>query len=432
MANKKQVSFNQEENKFIEKMGGMKYEFIPKHKLYVHQAYNKKRKGVYVQTVEENEKMFTERQKKDAAMARKAQMRMGYPSVKDMVSSINHGIFMNLPITKADIDNAIRIWGPDMGSVVGKTTRNRPDKVVVDPTEINVGKNIILCTDIFYIGGLTFVMSISRGLCTSMVSHLENRKVSSLQKALMNQISTYLSKGFKIIYLLIDNESAINMCTSDLNTKGVTVNQTAKNEHVPEIERAGRTMKERVRAIWNTLPYKLTNDMVVRLVYYACTMINMFPKSNSIGGRPPRELFTGIRVDFKRDCKLGYGEDVQVYADEDITNTMKPRTLGAICVGVSGNLQGTYLFLSLATWKILKRRQWVEMPIPQDVINLINNRAEKVRGVSITSEMRMGGSTIGEESEDIYICICTRSSGGERYPNRNSRAARRVGTNLRE
>ena len=64
LANKTQVSFNQEENKFIVKLGGIEYEFIPKHKLYVHQAYNRKRKGVYVQTVEENEKMFTERQKK--------------------------------------------------------------------------------------------------------------------------------------------------------------------------------------------------------------------------------------------------------------------------------------------------------------------------------------------------------------------------------
>ena len=82
---------------------------------------------------------------------------------------------------------------------------------------------------------------------------------------------------------------------------------------------------------------------------------------------------------------------------------MKPRTLGEICVGVSGNLQGTYLFLSLATWKILKRRQWVKMPIPQDVINFINKWAENVGGVSITSEMRMGGSAIGEESEDVYV-----------------------------
>ena len=51
-----------------------------------------------------------------------------------------------------------------MGSVVRKTTRNRPDKVVVDPTEIDVGKIIILCADIFYVGGLKLVMSINRGL----------------------------------------------------------------------------------------------------------------------------------------------------------------------------------------------------------------------------------------------------------------------------
>ena len=74
--------------------------------MYVHQAYNRKRKGVYtcsVQTVEENKKCS---QKKDAAMARKAKMRMRYPSVKDSVSSINHGNIMNLPVTKVDIDNA--------------------------------------------------------------------------------------------------------------------------------------------------------------------------------------------------------------------------------------------------------------------------------------------------------------------------------------
>ena len=74
--------------------------------------------------------------------------------------------------------------------------------VLVDPTEINVGKNIILCADIFYVGGLTFIMSKSRGIGMSMVNHLENRKVSSLHKY----------------------ESAINVCTSDLNTKSVTVN----------------------------------------------------------------------------------------------------------------------------------------------------------------------------------------------------------------
>ena len=43
-----------------------------------------------------------------------------------------------------------------------------------------------------------------------------------------------------------------------------------------------------------------------------------------------------------------------MYADDDITNTMRPRTQGAICVGMSGNVQGTYLFLVLITWNEIK------------------------------------------------------------------------------
>ena len=31
-------------------------------------------------------------------------------------------------------------------------------------------------------------------------------------------------------------------------------------------------------------------------------------------------------MNYKRDCKLGFGEYVQVYAEHDITNTIHPRT----------------------------------------------------------------------------------------------------------
>ena len=59
-------------------------------------------------------------------------MCMCYPSVKDIVDGINKGRILNLPITKADLDVATRIWGRDLGSVVGKTTRKMPETVVID------------------------------------------------------------------------------------------------------------------------------------------------------------------------------------------------------------------------------------------------------------------------------------------------------------
>ena len=54
--------------------------------------------------------MFSERQHKNAALASEAKMCMGYPSV-NVVDGINKGRILNLPITKADLDVAMRIWG---------------------------------------------------------------------------------------------------------------------------------------------------------------------------------------------------------------------------------------------------------------------------------------------------------------------------------
>ena len=42
-----------------------------------------------------------------------------------------------------------------------------------------------------------------------------------------------------------------------------------------------------------------------------------------------------VKMDYKEDCKLGFGEYVQVYAEYDITNTMQP--YGAISMGAVGN-----------------------------------------------------------------------------------------------
>jgi hypothetical protein len=61
------------------------------------------------------------------------------------------------------------------------------------------------------------------------------------------------------------------------------VNQTSKNEHVPEVERAGRTLKERVWAVWNTMRYKLTNILVVQLTFYSVHDDQYFPQKQQRG-----------------------------------------------------------------------------------------------------------------------------------------------------
>jgi hypothetical protein len=92
-------------------------------------------------------------------------------------------------------------------------------------------------------------------------------------------------------------------------------------------------------------------------------IVNMFPKKTSIVHKPPRELFTGVRVDYSRNCKLGFGDYVQVYAERDDSNNMHAKTVGAICLGSTGNLERANLFYNLLTNKVARRRTWIEMPM---------------------------------------------------------------------
>ena len=73
-------------------------------------------------------------------------------------------------------------------------------------------------------------------------------------------------------------------------------------------------------------------------------MISLFPKANNAGGLAPREIFTGIRTD-KRYCKLGFEKYFLMNAENNITNTIDPRTFVALSMRRTGNMQETYLFM---------------------------------------------------------------------------------------
>ena len=120
---------------------------------------------------------------------------------------------------------------------------------------------------------------------------------------------------------MCDIEGSVAALSSYVEAKGLALNTTAKTEHVPELERAGRQLKERIRAFWNTLPFKLTALLIIYLVYYCVTTINMFPKSSAAVGVAPREMFNGRKVDFKRECRAAFGNYVQAHEDNAITNT---------------------------------------------------------------------------------------------------------------
>ncbi len=63
--------------------------------------------------------------------------------------------------------------------------------------------------------------------------------------------------------------------------------------------------------------------------------------------------------------------------DPEITNTLEPRTKWAICMGPTGNLQGSYKFLSLATRKKVTQSKFTKMPVTEAVNKQVDEMAVK-------------------------------------------------------
>ena len=82
----------------------------------------------------------------------------------------------------------------------------------------------------------------------------------------------------------------------------INLNCSSKKEHVPEIERFIRTVKERVRSARFTMPFKrISKLMIVYLVAYAIFWLNAFPPSTPGAGMSdtkfPGQLIIGNIVD---------------------------------------------------------------------------------------------------------------------------------------
>jgi hypothetical protein len=102
----------------------------------------------------------------------------------------------------------------------------------------------------------------------------------------------------------------------DLAEMQVTLNTVARGEHVPEVlERHIRTIKERARSVYNTLPFtKIPGRMVAELVYYSVFWLNSFPAQDGISNTlSPRAIVIGSHVDFTKHCKLEFGAYVQAH-----------------------------------------------------------------------------------------------------------------------
>jgi hypothetical protein len=86
----------------------------------------------------------------------------------------------------------------------------------------------------------------------------------------------YLKRGFRITHFLLDG--AFELLRGDLAALHITLNTISDDEHVPDIECFIRTLKERTRCIYNSLPFqRFPPRILAEMVYAATFWLNSFP-----------------------------------------------------------------------------------------------------------------------------------------------------------
>jgi hypothetical protein len=102
------------------------------------------------------------------------------PTEREFSGMVHEQLLTNCPVTVRDIDNANRIFGPDLTNLKGKATRTKPDGVRVKYVKIpwnfvQLHKYVTLVADVMFVNGLPFLVTSSRGLSLVTIEHLQSR-----------------------------------------------------------------------------------------------------------------------------------------------------------------------------------------------------------------------------------------------------------------
>ncbi len=105
------------------------------------------------------------------------------PTEKEFAGMVHERLLTNCPVTVRDVDNANRIFGPDLANLRGKMTRTKPERVRVEYVQIpwdfvQLHKYVTLVA--MFLNGLPFLVTSSRGLSLVTIEHLPSRTAKHL------------------------------------------------------------------------------------------------------------------------------------------------------------------------------------------------------------------------------------------------------------
>ena len=336
----------------------IKFNFVPKRGLYccdnlfniVTKFQNEIKQREMIMLT--NSLGLNKRQIQQAELAREMIKLLGFCNMNDLKRMLNQGAIVNCPITSKDVDNAQILYGRNEAVIKGAMIKRSggaemiPEMAKVNPTQVSI------YSDVMHIDKIPLLVSVCKPINLLLLSDLSGVITSfSLKGILADQVNLLRKHGFGVKVINLDAASQMLSLTGGIGN--VPVQIAAAGSHIGIAERAIRLIKERLRIIINDLQYNLPRRFLVWCANYVVGKINSVPTVNGTGSSA-RESLTGIKLDYKRDLKLSFGDYVQVYNNTCTSNSIRDqRSLSCIALGPMDNNRGSWKFFYIHTGKTI-------------------------------------------------------------------------------
>src|SRR6056300_1048521 len=325
-------------------------------------------------TVEGNKSMYRARDVRKADEAVVLNRKTNHMAKDKFVRVIQNNFIRNCPVTVGDIKRPHAIYGPPIPPIKGRTRyegseRVKENPIIQLPIELYEDlKNVTICSDFYYVNGVTVFHTTSRRINYRTVSFSMSRSKQSILKEIRAVRQIYHSRGFKIVDMYADNE----FYKVKQDVLPIRLECCGVDDHVPEVEQSIQTVKNESLTLCHAMPYKCIPRIMVReIVKQGNTFLNAFGNGKCTGqGMTPRNIIDNLPHVDANDLKYELGQYVQLHTTQSSTNTTAARSIGAIVLGPR-NITGRNNFMSLETGLEINGRVIAELPITNAVIDRV-------------------------------------------------------------
>ena len=236
---------------------------------------------LFITTVRGQGDQYTRHAYKCAQAAQHLQNISMHPASRHM-SDITVSHLCNCPITKEDVRAADDIFGPNLGSLKGKTVwcpnkHAQAGTSEVPQSILKLHRDVVVSLDIMFVNKLPFLVTSSRNIHFSTVESLPNRQVGTVATCFKKVIRLYHHHGFHITSITCNPEFEA------LQPSFPMLNCCAADKHMPEIERYIRTLKDHTQSAYNVLPFKNLRQLILIHLLKNCTLwLNAFPAADGV------------------------------------------------------------------------------------------------------------------------------------------------------